>query len=86
MLSDDLDTIIRRLALARELDEPLAPETWGLIEQALRCCAEDARAIESHPLRVATREVALEAPVRSNVVAFPRKLRCVTPPPPEDAS
>lgn len=78
MLSDDIDVCIERLALARALDEPLAPETCGLMERVLRGCATEARHLESLPLVTEAQATAL------NVIPFPRRFLCVSDP--DDAS
>lgn len=74
MLSDDIDTCIEHLASARERGEPLAPEICARIERVLRSCADDARHFEALPLVV---EPFALAP---NIVPFPPRFRCVTPP------
>lgn len=83
MLSDDLDRCAEYLALAQELGEPLTPERCGLLARAIRACAGDARAIERHPLwvvpQVAPEITRRHLSERSNVLAFPRRFRCVTP-------
>ena len=74
MLSDNLDTVARRLHLAAKLDAPLTTDECATLARIMDVCAADAAALEEMRLCVTP----AEAP--SNVIPFPLHFRCVDGP------